>query len=173
MFGGALLFVLQIRQSPPAHLASRGASDLVMKHEFLGMALLAVLAGCGVRRGDTVIIPASYEGWVQIHYEVKGSPELPKEGWNNLIVVPSSGIVKTGSVRAPGYGQDHYFLIDASGVRTEIPSVYGREADGRAVSGFQYFSSPTRAVIFFVGDGKKMVNYKRPIPEEFVGAGAK
>jgi hypothetical protein len=144
-----------------------------MKHELFGMVLLALLAGCGMRRGDTVLIPASYEGWVQIHYDVKGSAELPKEGWANLIVVPNSGIVKTGSARAPGYGQDHYFLVDAKGVRTEIPSVYGREAAGRSVSGFQYLSSPSRAVIFFVGDAKKIGNYKRPIPEEFVSPDAK
>lgn len=139
---------------------------------FLGIMFIALLAGCGVRMGDTVVIPAEYEGWVQIHYQVDGSPELPKEGWANLILVPGSGIVKTGSVRSPGYGQDHYFLIDASGTRREIPSD-GSATDGRSVSGFQYFSSPAQVTIFFVGNAKKIDVYKRPIPEQFANPGAK
>lgn len=142
-----------------------------MKRLF-GMAVVALLAGCGVRRGDTVVVPADYEGWVQIHYQVNGSPDFPKEGGSNLIVVPGSGIVKTGSVRSPGYGQDHYFLTGANGVRTEIPSD-GSSNNGRSVSGFQYFSSPAQVTIFFVGDSKKIGDYKRPIPEEFVDVGAK
>ena len=136
------------------------------------MMLVVLLTGCGVRRCDTVVIPAEYECWVQIHYQVDGSPVLRREGGANLIVVPGSGIVKTGSVRSPGYGQDHYFLTDASGVRTEIPSAGGQK-DGRLVSGFQHFSSPAQVTIFFVGDAKKIGAYKRPVPEEFVDAGAK
>ena len=136
------------------------------------MMLVALLAGCGVRRGDTIVIPAEYEGWVQIHYQVGGSPTLRREGGSNLIVVPGSGIVKTGSVRSPGYGQDHYYLTEASGVRTEIPSDGGQKAD-RSVSSFQYFSSPAQVTIFFVGDARKIDAYKRPNPEEFVNLGAK
>lgn len=163
--------MLQILQSPLARLDNPGASEVVMRG-LLGVMLVALLAGCGVRRGDTIVIPAEYEGWVQIHYQVGGSPELRREGGANLIVVPGSGIVKTGSVRSPGYGQDHYFLADAGGVRTEIPSDGGQK-DGRSVSGFQYFSSPAQVTIFFVGDARKIDAYKRPIPEEFANPGTK
>jgi hypothetical protein len=46
------------------------------------------IPGMRFQRGDTVVIPAEYEGWVQIRYQVNGSPELRKEDGANLIEVP-------------------------------------------------------------------------------------
>ena len=143
-----------------------------MSRRFLWMTLVALLSGCGVRRGDTILIPAEFEGWVQIHYRVSGAPELQLRGGTNLIEVPNSGIVKTSSSRSPGYGQDHYFSTDSLGGRVEIPSD-GSSKSGRSVSGFLYFSSPAQVTIFFVGEPNRMSLYQQPTPEDFTEPEAK
>ena len=132
---------------------------------WIGIVLLP-FAACGVRRGDVVLVPKSYEGWVQIHYDVGGAPVLRQEEEANLVEVPGSGIVTTSSSRSPGYGSDRYFFVDEAGSRTPIP-VDGDEEDGRSVSNFQYFSSPAQVTVFFVGEPTKVEQYKRPVAEDF------
>ena len=133
----------------------------------LCVVLTTLLSGCGIRRGDVVTIPEDYEGWVQIFYDVPEAPKLRSEGWRNLIEVPATGIVATSSSRAVGYSIDEYFLVRSDGGREEVKADFEKCANGRYVGRLQFYSSPRKVTVFFVGDPARMSEYSMPDPADW------
>jgi|HubBroStandDraft_6_1064221.scaffolds.fasta_scaffold886196_1 hypothetical protein len=139
-----------------------------MRHHRIPLVLLTCLSvfswtACGVRRGDVVILPESFEGWVVIFYEVPGKLVLPREGFKNLINVPPSGIVLTKSVKSIGYGIDEYYLGGPNGSRKRIWTEFeGCKASETCVREIQFLFSPVRASLFFVGGEADIARFPRP-----------
>lgn len=139
-----------------------------MRHHTIPLVLLTCLGvffgtACGVRRGDVVILPPNFEGWVVILYEVPAKPVLPREGFKNLINVPPSGIVLTNSVKPVGYGIDEYYLAGPNGSRKRIWTEFeGCNANETCVREIQFFFSPVRASLFFVGGKDDLARFPRP-----------
>ena len=129
------------------------------------LAFLAIICAvsCGQRRGDDIQLPSGFEGWVLIHYEVSGRPELERDGFRNVIRVPMSGAFSTSSTRSPGYASDAYYFIDRGGKRQPIRSWYEEcKADEVCVQQFQLFSSPSMTTRFFVGRKENLSRYPQP-----------
>jgi len=134
---------------------------------FFVAALAGVLScGCGLRHGDDVIIPSDFEGWVRIYYEVADAPGLPIENGRFQIRVPLSGVVRTSNSRSPGYGADRYFLMGQDGSKVLVERVDDRCPSEKCVSGFQFYSSPKKLTIFFVGSALRMRLYPKPSSEQ-------
>jgi uncharacterized protein DUF6843 len=126
------------------------------------LAIVCAVA-CGVRRGDDVLLPSGFEGWVLIHYEVSGRPELERDGFRNVIRVSESGAISTSSTRAVGYSSDAYYFVDSGGKRQPIRN-WNEEckADEVCVQQFQIFSSPSMTTRFFVGRKANRSRYPQP-----------
>lgn len=124
----------------------------------VALILLALLAAAcwialNLRRGDIVLLPKGFEGWVVIRYKVTGRPMLAHEGVRNLIRVPVSGEFSTSSTRATGYGVDTYYFVGADGKRQRLPTeAEDCQRQEVCIRQFQLFSSPSAATRFFVGN---------------------
>jgi len=123
-----------------------------------------ITTSCGVRAGNVVLLPAGFEGWVVVHYEVSGSPPFGREGVKTLIQIPPAGSVFSSSTRSRGYGLDEYYFVGPEGKRIRVKS----EDDGctdqeTCVRKFQFFFTPTKFTRFFVGKKQDLSHY--PIPE--------
>src|SRR5437870_5068230 len=81
--------------------------------------IMVVLAGCGVRHGDRVLIPKGYEGWVVIRYGIPDAKALERRDGKVLIPIPESGKLSTSSDLVFGYGVDDY-LFDPGGTPIRI-----------------------------------------------------
>ena len=124
---------------------------------------VSCLTACGIRRGDDVLLPNGFEGWVVIRYEVSNSPALEREHFRNIIRVSPSGEFSTSSTRAVGYGSDAYYLVDAAGKRQRIRSWDEHcEPQEVCVQQFQLFSGPLIATRFFIGKKDNMPKYSKP-----------
>jgi hypothetical protein len=120
-------------------------------------------ACCGIRRGDVVLLPNGFEGWVVIRYEVSNTPVLEREGFRNVVRVPTSGEFSTNSKRAVGYGFDTYYFVDVAGKRQRIRAWDEHcERQEVCVQQFQLFSSPSIATIFFVGKKDDVPRHPKP-----------
>jgi hypothetical protein len=127
---------------------------------------VAGFAWHGFRRGDRVLIPERYLGWIVIHYGINGQPRLPHEDGKNLINISPSGNVLTSSKRASGYGSDDYFFVDARGNKAKIHSEWNGCELQVCVSYFEFYSDPD-VTIFFVGDRSDLTRFSRPAPPIF------
>lgn len=125
--------------------------------------LVPLAASCGVRGGDVVLLPVNFEGWVVIHYEDPSGTPLETEGARTLIRVPPSGVVRTSSPRAEGYGLDKYYFVASNGSRVRVQhEAEGCEDQGACVQQFEFISSPTKTTVFFVGEKGNLGRYRRP-----------
>ena len=116
----------------------------------------------GVRCGDTVLLPAGYEGWVVASYNVTGAPTLGRDGCKVLIRIPESGRISTSSHRASGYGIDRFYYLSAQEKRMRLPIEADGCGDQTCVQAFQYYSDANQTAIFSVGPQSKIDEYPRP-----------
>lgn len=125
------------------------------------VACCLTLLSCGQwRRGETVLIPNGYAGWVTIEYNLPGAPALTQQNGHYLIAVDAQGKALTSTPMETGLGNDQYFYTDASGKRTELRlSGTGNNSAGSVmVQGVRYITvpqlenqKPRQVKAFFVG----------------------
>src|SRR5580765_248497 len=147
----------------------RSASNTMenVKHVPLqGVAVIALtltlLAGCNRRKGDIVYIPRGYEGWVRIEYEEKASSPLEMQHSKYVVRVPTSGVVRTSTIRDVGYASDEYYFLSSNGEKTAIPEEVAAVdpqfcETHTCVLRPIYRSVPDKVTFFFVGP-KSMVS---------------
>lgn len=132
--------------------------------------ILAVIAIAfvwhGFRRGDDVLIPENYRGWVAIHYRINGQPSLPMRNGRYVLVISASGTLLTSSERASGYGRDNFYFLSSLGNKSRIP----REAEGCqqqvCASFFEYYYNPN-ITVFYVGRSSDLSQFTRPSLSSF------
>lgn len=73
-------------------------------------------------------IPAGYNGWLTIRYEVVGAEPLPLEDGRQQIVFNAEGIAETSSELEVGWRRDNYFWRSAAG-DTPIPKSLEQEGE--------------------------------------------
>ncbi|PAQ13663.1 hypothetical protein CD798_14780 [Bacillaceae bacterium SAOS 7] len=87
------------------------------------LALSFALVGCSNNSvtNDIYLIPEDYEGYVYAFYNVKGAPEIKKEGDYKVYLINDEGYYAT-STPDMDYGTvtDKYYYIDPNGKRTKI-----------------------------------------------------
>ncbi|WP_203363267.1 hypothetical protein [Bacillus sp. REN10] len=85
--------------------------------------VLFALVGCTNDRvtNDIYLIPEDYEGYVYAFYNVKGAPEIKKEGDYKVYPINDEGYYAT-STPDMDYGTvtDQYYYVDKNGKRTKI-----------------------------------------------------
>jgi hypothetical protein len=125
---------------------------------------LSLAASCGLRAGNVVLIPAGFEGWIIVRYQVQGAPALDFEGAKSLIRVPDSGSVSTSSDRPQGYGSDDYYFVGPGGKRVRVQSGdFGcKQEQEPCVQRCEFITSPVKVTTFFVGPKEDLVRYTRP-----------
>lgn len=120
------------------------------------------LLSCGQwRRGETVLVPNGYTGWVTIEYSLPGAPALIQQNGRYLITIDAQGKALTSTPLETGLGNDQYFYTDASGERTELSLAAGtgnNAAGSVMVQGVRYITvpqlenqKPRQVKAFFVG----------------------
>lgn len=67
------------------------------------------------RRPMRFLIPEGYRGWVRVEFEVPGAPKLPIEAGENVLKIPSTGLLKTSSPEQYGWSKDDYFFYSGAG----------------------------------------------------------
>src|ERR1044071_3448283 len=75
---------------------------------------------CGMRRGEIILIPDSYIGWVRVYYDVPGEVGLPREGGKNLLRIDRDGLLRTSTPLYKGYGVDEYYYVTSTGERHRL-----------------------------------------------------
>lgn len=134
-----------------------------------GFAIVVLLlclsaSSCGLRAGDVLLLPSGYRGWVVICYQIVGQPRLSRSGFKTLVRVPVSGSVETSSKMEFGYGVDEFYYVNSADERVPIPSELGNGCKPEDVCAqrFQFYTSPVRAAVFFVGTAKELTRYPEP-----------
>ncbi|WP_051317228.1 DUF6843 domain-containing protein [Ectobacillus panaciterrae] len=89
--------------------------------------LLFFLVGCvssgNSKTNDIYLIPEGYEGYVYAFYNVKGAPEVKKEGDYEAHTINDKGYFVTSTPNMDyGTVTDKYYYVDKSGKRTKINS---------------------------------------------------
>ncbi|MFD2446629.1 DUF6843 domain-containing protein [Bacillus sp. CGMCC 1.16607] len=95
-----------------------------MKRKFFAINLtFFALVGCTFNgeTNDIYLIPEGYEGNVYAFYNVKGAPEIKKEGKYDIYDINNEGFYVT-STADMDYGTvtDKYYYVDKNGNRTKI-----------------------------------------------------
>jgi hypothetical protein len=94
---------------------------------WLGLALLALLAGCRPSVAPEVyLIPAHYEGALFVQYSQAGYPALPRSGDSLVFDFRPGPLLRTSSPLMAGSGAAdafQYYYVDAAGRRTRIRKV--------------------------------------------------
>jgi len=67
------------------------------------------------------LIPAGYEGWVEIEYGAEG-PSLPYRNGIYICRIPADGVLVTSSVLEDGWAQDEYFYYGSNGSLKSLPA---------------------------------------------------
>jgi hypothetical protein len=91
----------------------------------VGVATIAILLGVGVwigagahsatRRASRFLIPEGYTGWVRVEFDVQGAAPLPVDAEQNVIKIPSDGVLKTSSLEQYGWAKDSYYSYSDAG----------------------------------------------------------
>ena len=89
------------------------------RRRFVSTATL-FLYGCGFRRGDRVLIPDGYVGWVEIRYNVRGAPQLRLVDGKYELRIGADGKLVTSSDQSSGYGSDEYFYVRSIGSMSRL-----------------------------------------------------
>jgi hypothetical protein len=132
---------------------------------FVGFAMLILVIGLGVRfstngrnsapRSFRFLIPEGYRGWVHVEFEIPGVPPLPTEGGQNIIKIPSSGILRTSSPEQYGWARDTYVFysdVHANADEPPIPDLGPARLVWGKINGEESGSSGKRKYEeFFVG----------------------
>jgi hypothetical protein len=134
----------------------------------LGMTLIAALSACNRRKGDVVYIPAGYEGWVSIDYQVAASMPLEVRGSKYVVRVPPGGTVQTSTIRDVGYASDEFYFVSRVGDEASIPQELTTPdpqfcETHTCVLRPTYRSSPNSVTFFFVGPKSRVSHYKSPL----------
>lgn len=121
-------------------------------------------SSCGLRAGEVLLLPSGYKGWVVIRYEIAGQPRLSRSGFKTLVRVPVSGSLETSSKMEFGYGVDEFYYVNSADERMAISSESGNGCKPEDVCArrFQFYTSPVRTAVFFVGTAKELVRYPEP-----------
>ncbi|HEY7351509.1 MAG TPA: hypothetical protein VH596_01965 [Terriglobales bacterium] len=80
---------------------------------------LLILTSCNTRRPDRILIPAGFEGWAKIKFEVPNAPPLPVENGHWLIRLDANGHLQTSTMFQGGIAKDEYFYI-SDGRRAQL-----------------------------------------------------
>jgi hypothetical protein len=124
---------------------------------------IVMVAACGVRAGNVILIPMGFEGWVVIRYDMPGEPAFDHEGVKTLVKVPQSGSLSTSSDRQNGYGVDEYYFVGANGQRVRIQSdAEGCRDQEPCIQQFEFITSPTKETVFFVGKKQDLATHPKP-----------
>ncbi|MGG4034928.1 hypothetical protein ABEV74_14650 [Paenibacillus cisolokensis] len=120
------------------------------------------LAGSNKQKSHIYVMPDGYIGWVQIIYNQKDSPELPKEGKAFLHNIPKDGVLRTSSPATSG-GMTFYYA-DEQGKRTEISSdmIQGQSIGTKEIKRSDGTMEEAQVNSFFVGTEQQ---YKEQIPK--------
>ena len=98
-------------------------------------------------------LPANYEGWVTIHYEMPDAPALPEVGGIQQIIIPDNGILRTSTKLEIGWRRDQFFW-GKPGNAEAIPSlVQTGDEPALHIHQHQYFSWSHMQVAPFVRPG--------------------
>lgn len=73
-------------------------------------------------------VPAGYEGWLTIRYEVAGAEPIPMQEGRQQIVFSAEGIAETSSELTVGWRRDNYFWRSSEG-DTPIPKSIEKEGE--------------------------------------------
>ncbi|RPK03114.1 DUF6843 domain-containing protein [Priestia endophytica] len=117
-----------------------------MKKRFLTLSFtLFTLLGCASEEtNDIYLIPEGYEGYIYAFYNVKGAPEVEKEGDYEVHNINNQGYFVT-STPDMDYGTvtDKYYYVDEDGNRTKINKECVRVG---GISGFEDDTDPTNKI---------------------------
>jgi hypothetical protein len=132
------------------------------------MLIVGSLSACNQRKGDVVYIPAGYEGWVSIEYQVTASMPLEVRRSKYVVRVPAGGTVQTSTIRDVGYASDEFYFVSSVGNEVAIP-VELTTPDAQfcethtCVLRPTYRSGPNSVTFFFVGPKSRISHYKSPL----------
>ncbi|MED1093551.1 DUF6843 domain-containing protein [Bacillus paramycoides] len=89
--------------------------------------LLLFTVGCAMtengKTNDIYLVPEGYEGYAYIFYNVKGAPEVQKEGDYEVHTINDKGYFVTSTPNMDyGTVTDKYYYVDKNGKRTQINS---------------------------------------------------
>lgn len=104
------------------------------------------------------VMPAGYKGWVQIVYNQKDNPQLPKEGDAKLNNIPKDGVLKTSD--PPTSGGMKFYYVDDQGKRTEIGNdmIHGQNMAGKETKLSDGTTEERMTNSFFVGTEQEYQN---------------
>lgn len=134
--------------------------------------ILIVLSCClfllGCKQDDqvsprTYLIPDGYTGWVKIHYNEAGTPQVTQTSTSSQeYKVSPDGIVKTPEQHIhEGWATNNYYYINQEGKRTKL--LPGKMVHGSS-SGMELGGETTE--YFYVGTSKQFEK-DQYIPNEF------
>ncbi len=107
--------------------------------------------GMNKQKSHIYVMPSGYTGWVEVVYNQKDSPALPKEGKALLHIIPQDGVLKTSS--APTDGGMTFYYADAQGKRSEIGNdmIFGQSIRKKDIKLSDGTTASADVNSFFVG----------------------
>ncbi|MBW2646224.1 MAG: hypothetical protein JRE23_08615 [Deltaproteobacteria bacterium] len=92
---------------------------MMMKRYLIFLALMLwtfiYISGCALfypPKGDRYYFPELYRGWVCVHYNIEGAPQLPIEDGYLVHKIPENGLLVTSSaprLAEPQRSEDYYY----------------------------------------------------------------
>jgi hypothetical protein len=99
-------------------------------------------------------IPEGYVGWIEIQYEIPGSPPTTIRDKQFIFSIPASGLLKTSTAQQFGEAVDHYFYCGTSGCRALTYTISGKDGkiwDESSGTSQETGKPEVRVEHFFVG----------------------
>ncbi len=97
----------------------RKSGEMILKRYLVCLALtlwiFIVISGCALvypPKGDRYYLPELYRGWICVHYNVEGAPELPIEDGFLVHKIPENGLLVTSSaprLNEPSRNENYYY----------------------------------------------------------------
>jgi hypothetical protein len=119
-------------------------------------------SACQLRRGNTVLIPDGYIGWVRIYYNVPSGARLPLVNGKYLLTVNSEGIVRTSDALDYGYGADEYYYVRRGGNRAPLEQEGVERRPTAMIHSHFSITDKYPVHMFFVGPKSALDKFPRP-----------
>lgn len=102
-----------------------------MRQSLLFIMLGLSLSGCGQKIRETFLVPAGFEGRINVIFNQPSSPPIPVAEGRKVYNIPTDGILVTSSGLEDGMIDQEFFYVDSLGKRTAIPVLEDGEKLGK------------------------------------------
>ncbi|ANE51687.1 DUF6843 domain-containing protein [Flavisolibacter tropicus] len=83
--------------------------------------LFCFLSSCGQKVKETFLVPAGFEGRINVIFNQPNAAPIPIEIGRRIYHIPADGVLITSSKLETGVLDQEYYFVDNTGKRTKVP----------------------------------------------------